>query len=322
MNKVLARFSCVLGALAMMAAPAAFAVDKKAKPRVTVKYPSKAAARAGARTHVSIRTKQRHFEADMIGGEPNLKSSAALVFDLAEEQTIYGKNTQNRTPIASITKLMTSMVVLDSNLPLEETIYIDAADFDSVKHTGSRLGAGTGLPRREMLRLALMSSENRAAASLARAYPGGTQSFVDAMNRKAVELGMRNTHFVDSTGLSSENTSTAEDLVKMVKGAYDYQLIREFTTTSAHEVETVAGRSLQFKNSNGLVRDPRSSWEIGLSKTGYISEAGRCLVMQAKIAARPVIIVLLDSWGKQTRIGDANRIKKWLETKLERKPVG
>lgn len=322
MNKVLAQFSCALGALVLMAAPAAYAVDKKAKPRVTVKYPSKAGARAGARPHVSIRTKQRHFEADTIGGEPNLKSSAALVFDLAEEQTIYGKNTQNRTPIASITKLMTSMVVLDSNLPLEETIYIDAADFDSVKHTGSRLGAGTGLPRREMLRLALMSSENRAAASLARAYPGGTQSFVDAMNRKAVELGMRNTHFVDSTGLSSDNTSTAEDLVKMVKGAYDYQLIREFTTTSAHEVETVAGRSLQFKNSNGLVRDPRSSWEIGLSKTGYISEAGRCLVMQAKIAARPVIIVLLDSWGKQTRIGDANRIKKWLETKLERKPVG
>ncbi len=322
MNKVLTRFSCVLGALALLAAPAAFAVDKKAKPRVTVKYPSKAAARAGARPHVSVRTRHRVVEEDIIAGEPNLKSSAALVFDLAEEQTIYGKNTQSRTPIASITKLMTSMVVLDSQLPLEETIYIDAADFDSIKHTGSRLGAGTGLPRREMLRLALMSSENRAAASLARAYPGGTQAFVDAMNHKAVALGMRNTHFVDSTGLSSDNMSTAEDLVKMVKGAYDYQLIREFTTTSAHEVETVAGRSLQFRNSNGLVRDPRSSWEIGLSKTGYISEAGRCLVMQAKIAARPVIIVLLDSWGKQTRIGDANRIKKWLETKLDRKPVG
>jgi D-alanyl-D-alanine endopeptidase (penicillin-binding protein 7) len=143
---------------------------------------------------------------------------------------------------------------------------------------------------------------------------------VAAMNRKAAELGMSNTHFVDATGLSSENVSTAEDLVKMVKGAYEYPLIREFTTTSAHEVETAAGRSLQFRNSNGLVRS--STWDIGLSKTGYISEAGRCLVMQAKIAARPVIIVLLDSWGKQTRIGDANRIKKWLETRMERKPVG
>jgi D-alanyl-D-alanine endopeptidase (penicillin-binding protein 7) len=173
-----------------------------------------------------------------------------------------------------------------------------------------------------MLRLALMSSENRAAASLSRAYPGGTPAFVAAMNRKAAELSMFNTHFVDSTGLSSDNVSTAEDLVKMVKGAYEYPLIREFTTTSTHEVETVAGRNLQFRNSNGLVRNVNSSWEIGLSKTGYISEAGRCLVMQAKIAARPVIIVLLDSWGKQTRIGDANRIKKWLETKLDRKPVG
>ena len=325
MVNVLARIAGAVGAMCLAFAPAAFAADAKAKQRVTVKYPSKAAARAGARPHASVRSKHvKHHvvEEDIIAGEPNLKSSAALVFDLSEEQTIYGKNTQNRTPIASITKLMTSMVVLDANLPLEETIYIDPADFDSIKHTGSRLGAGTGLPRREMLRLALMSSENRAAASLGRAYPGGASAFIAAMNRKAVELGMFNTRFVDSTGLSSDNVSTAEDLVKMVKGAYEYPLIREFTTTSAHEVETVAGRSLQFRNSNGLVRDPRSTWEIGLSKTGYISEAGRCLVMQAKIAARPVIIVLLDSWGKQTRIGDANRIRKWLETKLDRKPVG
>jgi len=140
------------------------------------------------------------------------------------------------------------------------------------------------------------------------------------MNRKAVELGMWNTRFVDSTGLSSENVSTAEDLVKMVKAAYHYPLIREFTTTPAHEVATANGRSMQFNNSNRLVKNP--TWEIGLSKTGYISEAGRCLVMQARIAARSVVIVLLDSWGKYTRIGDANRIKKWLESTLARKPLG
>ena len=314
---------CVLGVIALLAAPFSTAADGKSragKPRVTVKYPSKSAARAGARPRVVVHAK-RHVEA-FIAGELNLQSSAALVFDLDGGQAIYGKNTQNKTPIASITKLMTSMVVLDANLSPEETIYIDAADYDSVKHTGSRLGMGTGLTRREMLRLALMSSENRAAASLSRAYPGGTAAFVAAMNRKAVELTMHNTRFVDSTGLSRENVSTAEDLVKMVRGAYEYPLIREFTTTSAHEVEISAGRSLQFRNSNGLVRDAKSSWEIGLSKTGYISEAGRCLVMQAKIAARPVIIILLDSLGKQTRLADANRIKKWLETKVDRKPVG
>jgi D-alanyl-D-alanine endopeptidase (penicillin-binding protein 7) len=307
---------CALGALALLAMPALHAADGKS--RVSVKYQTKSSAPTHTRTHAAATTR-RH--ADLTAaGTPNLKSAAALVVDLDDGRTIYGKNAQNRTPIASITKLMTSMVVLDANLPHDETIYIDAADYDSIKHTGSRLGMGTGLPRRDMLRLALMSSENRAAASLSRTYPGGTAAFVAAMNRKATELGMSSTHFVDPTGLSSENVSTAEDLVKMVKGAYEYPLIREFTTTSTHEVETAAGRSLQFRNSNGLVRS--STWDIGLSKTGYISEAGRCLVMQAKIAARPVIIVLLDSWGKQTRIGDANRIKKWLESRMERKPVG
>ncbi len=312
--------ACALGAFALSVMPAvAHAVEGKS--RVSVKYPVKSSARKSPRVHRAA-SARHHEEPVTINGSPNLKSSAALIVDLADGRTIYGKNTQNKAPIASITKLMTSMVVLDAQLPPDETIYIDAADYDSIKHTGSRLGMGTGLSRREMLRLALMSSENRAAAALSRAYPGGTPAFVAAMNRKAVELAMHNTHFVDSTGLSSNNVSTAEDLVKMVKGAYDYPLIREFTTTSAHEVETAAGRSLQFRNSNGLVRNANSTWEIGLSKTGYISEAGRCLVMQAKIAARPVIIILLDSWGKQTRTADANRIKKWLETKVDRKPVG
>ena len=241
-------------------------------------------------------------------GLPSLKSSIALVVDLVDGHAIFGKNVEHVSPIASITKLMTAMVSLDSDLPLEEMIFIDHADVDQLKHTASRLNVGTGLSRADMLRLALMSSENRAAASLSRAYPGGREAFIAAMNRKAIELGMYNSRFVDSTGLSSENVSTAQDLAKMVKAAYEYPLIRQFTTTSSHEVATARGRSLQFRNSNGLVKS--AEWDIGLSKTGYISEAGRCLVMQAKIAARPVVIVLLDSWGKNTRIGDANRIKK------------
>ena len=306
---------CASSVMALLAwAPVHAAEGKK---RVHVKYASKSAVKA---TAGKPRPVKRSVSAPISADNPGLKSAAALVVDLTDGHTIYGKNTQTVTPIASITKLMTAMVVLDAGLPLEETVYIDSADLDIVKHTYSRLGVGTGLPRSDMLRLALMSSENRAAASLGRAYPGGAEAFIAAMNRKAVELGMWNTRFVDPTGLSSENVSTADDLVKMVKGAYQYPLIREFTTTSAHEVGTVAGRNLQYRNSNGLVRS--STWEIGLSKTGYISEAGRCLVMQARIAARPVIIVLLDSWGTKTRIGDANRIKKWMESHSGRKPLG
>ncbi len=304
---------CATSVMALISLAPVDAAD--GKKRVQAKY-SKSSVKKSAHKHRAV----RRVVVPSADAVPELKSAAALVVDLDDGRMLYAKNTQSVAPIASITKLMTAMVVLDANLALEETIYVDSADLDFVKHTNSRLGVGTGLPRRDMLRLALMSSENRAAASLGRAYPGGGEAFVAAMNRKAVELGMWNTRFVDPTGLSSENVSTAGDLVKMVRGAYQYPLIREFTTTPAHEVETVAGRSLQFRNSNGLVKN--SAWEIGLSKTGYISEAGRCLVMQATIAARPVIIVLLDSWGKNTRIGDANRIKKWMETHLGRKPFG
>jgi len=310
---------CAVGAAMLLAWLPLHAADSK--QRVTVKYPSKSVAKTPARKYPAAKhlVAKRDTVELAASGTPNLKSAAALVVDFNDGSTVYAKNTQNVTPIASITKLMTAMVVLDAGLPPEEMVYVDTADLDSIKHTNSRLRVGTGLARRELLRLALMSSENRAAAALGRAYPGGIDAFVSAMNRKAVELGMWNTRFVDSTGLSSENVSTAEDLVKMVKGAYRYPLIREFTTTPAHEVETMSGRNLQFRNSNGLVKS--SAWEIGLSKTGYISEAGRCLVMQARIAARPVIIVLLDSWGKYTRIGDANRIKKWLESTIARKPM-
>ena len=314
---------CASSVIAILAWPPFAGAD--GKQRTKVKHPQQSAAKAapvrkGAaikrtnvkRTNVKRTSRKRHDAELAVSGALSVKSSAALVVDLDGGHTIFGKNPKNVTPIASITKLMTAMVVLDASPPLEETIYIGSADLDFVKGTHSRLGIGTGLLRRDMLRLALMSSENRAAASLGRTYPGGSEAFVAAMNRKAIELGMWNTRFVDATGLSSENVSTADDLVKMVKGAYQYPLIREFTTTPAHEVETAAGRNLQFRNSNGLVKNP--TWEIGLSKTGYISEAGRCLVMLTTIATRTVVIVLLDSWGTKTRLGDANRIKKWMES--------
>jgi serine-type D-Ala-D-Ala endopeptidase (penicillin-binding protein 7) len=244
-----------------------------------------------------------------------LYSAVALVIDQEDGQLLYAKNTDAIMPIASITKLMTAVVALDAKLPLDEPITISREDVDTLKGTRSRLKLGVTLPRRDMLRLALMASENRAAAALARTYPGGTAAFIQAMNQRARELGMRDTRFVDPTGLDPDNVSTAVDLAMLVNTGYRYPLIREFTTQDSHRVEVDAKkrryRTVAFRNSNGLVRS--GQWDIGLSKTGYISEAGRCLVMQARIAAKPVIIVLLDSWGKFTRIGDANRIKQWIE---------
>ena len=244
-----------------------------------------------------------------------IKSGAALVFDQESGELLYGKNTDEVMPIASITKLMTAIVVLDSGVPLLESVTVERADIDRYKGSRSKLRVGASLMRAELLKLALMASENRAAAALGRSYPGGTEAFVDAMNSKAQELGMNNSQFVDPTGLRPDNVSTAEDLVKLVAAAHSYPMIREYTTAESFRVEAETSRRnyvLRFVNSNRLVRSSR--WEIGLSKTGYISEAGRCLVMQARIADRPLIIVLLDSWGKLTRIGDANRIKRWIET--------
>jgi len=235
----------------------------------------------------------------------------ALVIDAALGTPLYSKHQDQVSPIASITKLMTAMVVLDAGLDAAATVTIDGADVDIVKHTRSRLPVGAGIARGELLRVALMSSDNRAAAALARTYPGGTPACLRAMNRKAIALGMTRTSFADPTGLSSRNVSNAEDLTRLVLAASRYPAIREATTASMHALTLKDGRVLQFNNSNGLVRNP--SWSIGLSKTGYINEAGRCLVMQAEIAARQVIIVLLDSWGKYTRLGDANRIRHWLE---------
>ena len=254
------------------------------------------------------------------GAGLNVKSTSALVLDQSGQRVLYAKNVEWVVPIASITKLMTALVVLDSGQPLDEPIKISKEDRDGLKGTRSRLTVGMSVAREDLLRIALMASENRAAAALTRAYPGGADAFVAAMNRKAAELGMWRSRFVDGTGLSSGNVSNAQDLARLVGAAYRHPLIREYTTDSEYTVQLANGRKMQFTNSNRLVRN--SGWDIGLSKTGYISEAGRCLVMQAHIAATPVIIVLLDSWGHLTRIGDANRIKKWMESNSSHPPAG
>lgn len=248
-----------------------------------------------------------------------LASSKALIINQNTGEIVYAKNTNQLAPIASITKLMTAMVMLDANQSLDDEIYVSEEDVDYLKGTRSRLTVGSGLSRSDMLQLALMSSENRAASALAHNFPGGRLAFVKAMNFKAHELGLKNTHFVDPTGLDSENVSTAEDLAKMVKAAFQYPEIRLATTSPSHEVY-LEGREypVNFVNTNGLVR--AGEWQIGLSKTGFINEAGRCLVMQAIIAGEPMIIVLLDSNGKFTRIGDAKRIRKWIEYNNEAAP--
>ena len=243
-------------------------------------------------------------------GNPGLRSASALVLD-ADGDVIYGKDADTVRPIASITKLMTAMVVLDAGLDLDEKITVTEADRDRVQLTGSRLEYGATLSRREMLMLALMSSENRAAAALGRNFPGGTARFVEAMNAKAAALGMSRSRFADAAGLHVENQSTARDLARMVSAAREYALIREASTTRQLQVRPWRNRGpLNYVNTNRLLKN--DSWEIGLSKTGYLNESGRCLVMQAVIDGEPVSIVLLNSFGKLTPFGDSNRLRKWM----------
>ena len=245
-------------------------------------------------------------------GDPNVQSSGVLVFDPNSGQTLFAKNADQVTPIASITKLMTAMVVLDAKLSMEEPVELTTEDIDLLKNTRSKLPIGSHFRRDDLLRLALMASDNRAASALGRNFPGGITAFVAAMNAKALALGLTQTHYVDSSGLSPANVSSPQDLAKLVAAAAKYPLIKEYSTTGAVNVTLPDGkRKLNFVNTNQLVRN--SEWQIGLSKTGYINEAGKCLVMQAMIANQPVVIVLLDSWGRLTRVGDANRIKKWIE---------
>lgn len=243
----------------------------------------------------------------------DLRSSVALVVDQDTQQVLFSKNPDAVLPIASITKLMTAMVVLEAGQSLEERLSISQDDVDTEKGSGSRLRVGTSLSRGEMLHLALMASENRAANALGRYFPGGMPAFVEAMNRKAKTLGMRSTRYVEPTGLSSSNQSSAHDLSLLVMAAMDQQLIRELSTSADASVN-VGSRSMQFRNTNGLIRNP--SWEIGLQKTGYISEAGRCVVMQAQLAGRKLIMVLLDSAGRYSRMGDAERLRTWITHSL------
>jgi serine-type D-Ala-D-Ala endopeptidase (penicillin-binding protein 7) len=241
-----------------------------------------------------------------------LRSNVAYVVDQNTSETLFDKHSRAIVPIASITKLMTAMVVLDSKQSLTDQIEVTDEDRDYEKHTGSRLAVGSILSREDMLHIALMASENRAAAALSRYYPGGRPAFIVEMNAKAKALGMTDTHFENPTGLTSRNVSTARDLAKLVDAAYQYPLIRKFSTDRSYTVDT-GKRELAYNTTNALVRNGSSTWEIGLQKTGFINEAGECLVMQATIQGRPVIMVLLDSAGKYSRFADAARLRTWLD---------
>ena len=239
----------------------------------------------------------------------DLKSSVALVLDRNTNEVLFSKNAQAVLPIASITKLMTSIVVFEREQDLDEVLTVTQDDVDTEKQSGSRLAVGSRLTRREMLHLALMSSENRAAHALGRNFPGGLGAFVDSMNQRARELGMHDTRFVEPTGLSSKNQSSAHDLAILVRASHEHELLRQFSVMPEAKV-AVGRQQLQFRNTNGLVRG--GTWEIALQKTGYIAEAGRCVVMQATLAGRELIMVLLDSAGRAARIGDAERLRKWI----------
>ncbi len=286
-----------------------------------VKSASRAVPQKAASAPMAKKSMRKVSLADVDPRRLILYSASALVLDQETGQAVLEKQSDAIVPIASISKLMTAMVVLDAKLDLNEVIAIGDDDVDGLKGTRSRLPVGTTMTRETAMLLALMSSENRAAHALGRHYPGGMAAFVKAMNQKAQALGMFSSRFEEPTGLSSNNVSTAKDLARMVAAAARYPEIRNFSTTEEARLE-LNGHIREFHNTNALVRSDH--WEIGVSKTGYISEAGRCLVMQARVADKPVVIVLLDSAGKMTRVGDANRIKRWMESASltpERRPV-
>ncbi|MDT8998554.1 D-alanyl-D-alanine endopeptidase [Paucibacter sp. APW11] len=274
---------------------------RKAKP--ATRAPRKATVVAAAPTFGQL------YGLHAVDDPLDLKSSVALVLDQDTDEVLFSKNSQAVLPIASITKLMTALLVVEANLPLDEKITITDDDKDTEKGTGSRLAIGTTLSRGEMLHLALMASENRAAHALGRTYPGGLQAFVEAMNQKAQLLGMADTRYVEPTGLSSRNQSSAKDLAALVKVAHEFPLLREFSTSRDYRV-ALGRRQVAFHTTNGLVRS--GEWDIGLQKTGFINEAGKCLVMQARLAGRKLIMVFLDSTGKYSRISDAETVRKWL----------
>ena len=303
------------------------AVHKAVKKPLHVKAKVMAKQQAVAGKHVGVRKDKRFVRVAAVQIQPqrpsfgqayglhatadelDLKSSVALVLDQDTKEVLFSKNSQAVLPIASLTKLMTALVVAEAQLPLDEVLTVTQDDVDTEKGSRSRLMVGTQLTREEMLHLALMSSENRAAHALGRSHPGGLGLFVAAMNRKAAQLGMLDTRYAEPTGLSSSNQSSARDLATLVNAAYQHRIIRELSTSLEYQV-AIGDRQVQYRNTNVLVRSP--AWEIGLQKTGYISEAGRCLVMQAKMAGRHLIMVFLDSSGKYSRLGDAERVRKWI----------
>ena len=304
------------------AAPRKGTVAKKAQPagkRVVRSFAGKRASVVRL-AHVPARPSYGQLAGlHSVQDQLDLKSSVALVIDQDTREVLFSKNDSAVLPIASLTKLMTGLVVSEAKLPMDEMISITQDDVDTEKGSSSRLRVGTMLTRGELLHLALMSSENRAAHALGRTYPGGLSAFVSVMNAKAKMLGMKDTKYVEPTGLSSNNQSSAHDLATLVGAAYNDAVLREFSTSQGHQV-AVGKRTLQFNNTNRLVKNPE--WDIGLQKTGYISEAGQCLVMQAKIAGRKLIMVFLDSAGKLSRIGDAERVRRWVESNPVTAPAG
>jgi len=269
--------------------------------------------------------RQDYIPAELIKrvGNPKdlfLRSNVAIVYDERDGEILFKRRASRKMPIASITKLMTAMVVIDGNLSMDEMITIRRVDRDTIRYSKTRLPVGTTLSRRDLLIMALVASENRAAFALARTFPGGAEAFVQAMNDKAKFLGLQNTNFADSAGLRNENMSTAEELAKLVRVAGQYSMIREFTTIVKDVViDDYTGKAIRFSNTNRLIR--KADWDISLSKTGFTSDAGNCLVMKVTLGNRPLIVVLLNSWGKLSKYGDSNRIKRWIlgaEAKVRR----
>jgi D-alanyl-D-alanine endopeptidase (penicillin-binding protein 7) len=260
--------------------------------------------------------KARKASVSHVADEPLvLNSSVALVADADSREVLYAKNPHRVLPIASITKMMAVVVTLEAKLNLDEVVMITADDVDTYKNTHSRLRPGLEFTRRELIHMALMASENRAAAALGRTYPGGMQACAEQMNRRAKQLGMTNTHFVETTGLSVENQSSANDLAHMVLHARRFPLIREFSTDPGASLQTQQGKTFNFHNTNFLVR--QGQWDIALQKTGFINEAGRCMVMQARLGGRNLVIVLLDALGSSARTADAERIRRYVSAKLQ-----
>jgi len=274
------------------------------------RHPTTTAKKASAKRHHRAKVHKRRSAALPPAARLTaLRSSAVLILDPKTQKILYQKHADAVMPIASLTKLMTALVVLEAKQDMAQKLAITGADVDRLKYSSSRLRVGTRLPRSTMLHLALMSSENRAASALGRNYPGGTRKFVAAMNAKARALGMRHTHYVEPTGLSSANVSTPKDLARLVVAVEKHPLVRRYSTDREYTIDQGRQRTV-YHNTNRLTASP--SWKIRMQKTGYISEAGRCMVLHAAVRGRPTVMVFLDSQGKFSRAADANRVRAWL----------